>query len=1311
MILSVRNNRIRVPILFTYNAVDFVLVFAGFILIALNFVDSSLLQIEILKYCFSFVILFFLPGWIVVRLLKISDKFRKIPILVISFSISVAITSIIYTIVLILMVEPSGLIISITYSALSLIPIVLRYTAFKKSYKSIFVKNRKKDYNLVEIITLVWITSFFVFSILYIYPEMVNTPWYDIVRHYASVSVINDHADLFRSPYPWFHLSLAALNDVTESEMWVFQTANSFISIILILAFYSMAKAYLYKFNKYAHLLATIVFTGFTGLGWIFYYQNIEPIMSLNEHFSLLSNAYTATYFDIGLGQSQWLWLWFRPITIDFILTLSLFFLMRTENLNRLTYLILSSFFIITLSLVHFPGVVLIVLVIFILAIFVPKIKLRIKDMALSLIISLPVAASVFMSYVIIFGSDYVPFKGTHMIILECISIASFLLLVYTKRVHIPINLNYKRVISVFLAIYGILFIYWLTNIDAIKYDISRYIVFPGGLFSVPISIFPELLGLAGLLSIPIIVIVIKNNRNNPLLLFPVVFIFMLIIGKIISYVIINIQETGYWERRLVPYTWIAVSILSPIAIFKISNYINGIKSAGKNLVIRKRLITVLFVFFLVMGSMMSSFLTLEYQRAITSQSKVSDNEKALLDEVKKLDPHSTILSLTPRSKSLAEFQLFNYNVGEYRDQIWPSLSPEMPMNIVNGLNSTAIVYLNNQDIDKIIENRYNNGYMASHVLENAQEIQKNSNFGKIIQIPRLSPPTSASDMVLILPNEISRSQYYAYDILSYGQYNFTTALLADISTIKEAKILVAPNEEIANTIIDFKKAMDLSFENLIILNLDGYGKIGQIEGDFMGPRLDHKDFFEYENSYANSYNNAITYSRQYSNPVNLSEYDSIKIDWVGQGTYKDHTIRFSSDSNGIIEYKFNDWWKGPKQLLLPMNLTDIDSGFSEINVQRAVINNASWSEISKISIIKPDSFTDFDPSVSLNNFLFISESKGSSIESIYSNESIKLNQSSIIPSNYPSSYKPLATFDNNIPFILQNKEQDYNIFYINIFTLLRNFHDNNFSSAEMYSIYGKLLDWLGVDIPIYKSIEKSPLDLVEGGIGAFSKGAFNGNVTLQSTSAIINTNTVKSKINVDGVNSDIENLLQIVPLNVDQVKIKSNSSIISGIYGFYANSFSPHKTVLNFTGNPSVLSIIYNNNEERRINGSDITIELDNANIISRQPKIMVNGVSDFIQFYAYGELGDKIGAIDIDLKVIGESNFDIRYADKFIMIEKAQLTGKYETGWTKFFRDDGDAILLDIDDLIKRDTIVYSLLLVSLCCIYNLYLTRRKK
>ena len=91
LILSLRNKRIWVPILFTYNAVDFIFVFSGFILIILNFFDSSLLVTEILKYCFSFLLLFLLPGWIFVRLLNLSDKFHKIPILVISFSISLGV--------------------------------------------------------------------------------------------------------------------------------------------------------------------------------------------------------------------------------------------------------------------------------------------------------------------------------------------------------------------------------------------------------------------------------------------------------------------------------------------------------------------------------------------------------------------------------------------------------------------------------------------------------------------------------------------------------------------------------------------------------------------------------------------------------------------------------------------------------------------------------------------------------------------------------------------------------------------------------------------------------------------------------------------------------------------------------------------------------------------------------------------------------------------------------------------------------------------------------------------------------------------
>lgn len=1311
LILSFRNKRIWVRILFTYNAVDFLLVFSGFALIMLNFLHSSSLAVEILKYIFSFMMLFFLPGWLVLRLLKLTEKFHKIAILVISFSVSLGITSILYTLILISRVEPSGLIISITFSALSLIPIVLRYVINKRADRRIFVKNRKKDYNLVEIITLIWIVSFFAYSIAYIYPEMADVPGFDIVRHYATSSVINDHPDLTRSPYPWFHLSLGALNDVTDSDMWLFQSGNSFISIILILAFYCMAKAYLYKFNKYAHLISTIIFTCFSGLGWIFYYHNLPSFLPLEELNHFVSIAFAATYFDVGTGQSQWLWLWFRPITVDFILTILLLFLMRTENLNRFVFIVISSLIIITLSLVHFPGLMLFIIIVFCLAIFVPKIKLHTKDMVVSSLISLPISALVFTVYTIIFGIDNIPFNKIHMIALEGISIISLLLLIYVKRVNIPLSFNEKRIISIVLLIYGILFAYWVTNMNEIKDDIYQIFAFPGALYSIPIAIFPELLGLAGILAIPIIVIILKRDRKNPLVLFPILFISIFVIGRIISYVIINYQTVDYWERRLVPYLWITVSVLSPIAMIKIVDYINKIKIRSRKYAVVKKLTTVLIFFFLILGSMLSTFLSLDSQKVSISASNITEEEEMSLNKVKELDPHSTIMSLTPRSKSLAEFQHFNYNVGYYRDQIWPSLSPELPMNILNGLNSSAVIYLNNADLVEMSRKDNDKAYLGTHVLENAPEIAKNSSLGKIIQIPRLSPPTSSSEMVLVLPNELTTSQYYAYDILSLNHYNFTTALLSDISTIKNAKILVTPSEEIANIVIEGKDDMALNFEKIIILNLDGYEQLGNIEGETLNRRLNHTDIVQYRAENDDFANSLVNLTRQFDEPLDLSKYDIMKLNWVGQENNKSYAIQFSSGSSGYIEYQIKDSWKGAKELLLPMNMTDVDSKFNENSIKGEVTNNPSWTNISKMSIITIGSPADSDPGFDINDLQFVSELKANSIKSTISNDSIKFSQSSIIPITYPSSYTIDSTFDNDIPFILHKDERNYDIYYINIFPLLQNLDQNILSSEEIYSLYDKLLDGLEIDFPKYESTAKSPLDLTEGGIAAFREGTFSGDVNMLSTSSIVNTDTDISKLNIDGKSDIILGLKRIIPLTVDQVEMKTNNSTISGIYGFYAGITSPQKTVLNFIGKPAVLSLISINNEEKRIDGANITLTLDNSDIISRQPKIEVNGVSNFSLFYPYGELYDKFRALGSDLESHGKSSFNIKYADRFILIENAKLSGDYDTSWTDYFRGNENIKLLRVDNLIKIDTLSSILFLVLIFSLYNYYLTRQKK
>jgi hypothetical protein len=894
------------------------------------------------------------------------------------------------------------------------------------------------------------------------------------------------------------------------------------------------------------------------------------------------------------------------------------------------------------------------------------------------------------------------------MIAMEGIAIISLLLLKYSKRINISIPLSDKRIISVALLAYGILFVYWLTNIDSIKDDIYKIFAFPGALYSVPISIFPELLGLAGFLSIPVMVLLLrKNNRTDPLVIFPIIFIGILIVGRIISYVNINIQSSDYWERRLVPYLWISVSILSSIAVPKLINLLDRLKLFGRNFTEIRVFATIFVIFFLVLGAMLSTFLTLEYSSIVASISTASENEKTLLNELTEVNPNSTILTATPRSQSLAEFQHFNYNIGYYGEQIWPSVSPELPMNILSGLNSTAIIYMPNKDMDAIIRQGYDDAYVASHLLQIAPDIGNNSSLGKIIQIPRLSPPTSSSDMVLVLPNEISKSQYFAYDILSLGQYNYTSALPSDISTLKNAKILVAPSEEIANNIIEFRDIFKLNFENLIILNSDGYGQIGQLVGELMNPTFNYTDWIQYKYKKNDTDNSQIAYARLYDNPVDLSTYDLIKFDWIGQGKNEYHTIEFSSKSGGSIKYQFKDTWKGSKELILPMNITKDLFKYNGVDINGEVVDNISWSDISRIEIFTSNSFPGPDPNINLDAFEFVSDISTGSIKSISNGDTLRFNPVSIIPSTYPSSYQVSSTFDNNVPFILQRETGNYSISYINIFPLIQNLDNNKLSPVEMYSLYGRLLDNIGIDLPIYNTVVNSPSDLVKGHIASFSNGIFTGNVTMQSTYAQITTNTANLSVNVDGNYSTLNDLSRIIPLNIDRVKINSNSSTISGIYGFYTLTTSPHNTTVSFIGNPAVVSLIYENNHEKLLYGGNITITLDNAKIISRQPDVFVNGSANFSQFYSYGELNDIVGSLGSDLESQGQTSFTIKYADKFMLSEDTQFSNPGNLRASHF--DNGNVNLINLDNLLKVDTFASILLLVILFCLYNFYITRR--
>jgi hypothetical protein len=1184
------NIEIRIPVRISVNTVDYFFIISALLVLLLNIVNISSTTIEIVRFCFSVMVSFFLPGWVFIRLLDVYDKIKKLPILVLCFSISIGLSSLIYTFKLFRNNEMSTLILLLIYLSISLFPL-LKHGNKKLNKNKIHLKTQSKSFNLVEIITITWISFFFIFTILILYPQFAYVPGNDIIRHYSTILGLKDLSESFHSEYPWFHFSLASLNEISKSEIWLFQSGIPFLSIMMIFSFYIMSKAYIFSINRNAHLLATSIFTTFSGLGWIYFIQNL-PSFSHNDQFHLLSLSFFGTYYDIGIGQSTWLWLWFRPITVGFTIFFLLLYIMRIETIGRITYIIISSMLMLILSLTHFSEFSIFVMMLFIISIFLPKLRIRFKETILSIIISLISYSLISTVYLNILGSNSVSFHKEYVILLVILSSLTLLLLKYSRRLKFSIKINDKRIISFMLLIYGIIIAYWIANSNTVARAINDIISSPMDILAVPVTIYPILLGITGIFAIPAIIIILKDYRSNPIIIFPIILLSIIIIGKIISFININFDNLGYWERRLIPYLTMSASIIATITIYKIINYITLKIAPPKKLNFLKNLTIVTMVSFLVLLGTLSTYLSLEYQTLQTSQNIFTNNEKQLQNNNLFTNSHSTLLTVSSRSSSVAEYANLNYIIGYYKFQIWPSKSPELPLNILNGLNNSANIYVSKGDLNQIKKSGYEDGYISSHLMQVAPKISIDNDQNKILQIPKLSPPTSKSEMVLVLPdNTVKAHYYYAYDILSQGKYNYTTAKLSDISTIKKAKIIVVPNEEIASIITNYKNIYNLQFKSIIIFNLDGYGKIANVYGTSL------------KNSSESSYSIA--------------------------------------SNNGNKEFnKFNS----------------------------IVSKNSIQSNLNNNTIILP-SILNINPII------------------------------------HDPAYIVRAHYNNGIPFVLEKSNDAYNIYYVNVFPIIKNINSDYSNSESMYSVLGKSLNMINMTFPSYKFIDKPSSQLVSGGISAFSKAILKGNISINSPSSLIFSDKSPISININNSKYVINNLRNIIPIDVNDVQIKSNNAIFNGGSGFYTNLTLQEPSTINFIGKPAIISLLLDNNHKIDVKGKNIQININKINILSRQPKIVLNGITNFSQFYAYGDLNSKIRVLGKNLVTDGKVNLNIIYSDKFMISNGTSLNGKIISPQSTYYQN------VESISIFKLSDITYITVMVLIFIIYNIYITNRKQ
>ena len=517
------------------------------------------------------------------------------------------------------------------------------------------------------------------------------------------------------------------------------------------------------------------------------------------------------------------------------------------------------------------------------------------------------------------------------------------------------------------------------------------------------------LLGITGIFAIVSIPMLIHRHKEHSIVIFIVMFVLMICIGRAITYIGSEFTATGYFERRIVFHVYAAGCILAPFSIFKIIEYLDKMEITSA---LRKRahLLSFTFISFLVLVGTLSTFISIEYQINFDSRFAVTDSKIQAISKSVSRDPYSTLLTASAQSRDIAEFSSPGYLIDSWSKQIWPSQSPELPLSILPMFNS-SFIYLQGND-DEIVSTNYKNGYLNKHLLQVAPVIYENTS-EKVFQLPRLSPVSSSSDTVFVLPDHVfdypTTYYYFAYDILSLLGYNYTTALLSDVSTISKAKILVAPSESVAMKIEQYRKDYGLKYNELIALNLDGYygelwkkmtnsrlydsnnrsstilervddwipsssgsGKIGTPEitvSDLDNPLSGNKSS---KISVGKGNNSHWEISNEFGGqPKNLTQFDFLHFDWYGRGDGKWYVLQFTSTTGGSFWYRLQDSLEGWNRIILPLHLRDGISNSFGVVYEKRKIKGPSWSDIIKIEFRTESSSVNQGGEFYLDGFYF----------------------------------------------------------------------------------------------------------------------------------------------------------------------------------------------------------------------------------------------------------------------------------------------------------------------------------------------------
>lgn len=817
---------------------------------------ASLNSLNIAKLFASVLLTSFLPGYVLLKIVCNSRglAFPNIGIGVLSILLSFIVTSLTSYLHWIIKCGFAKLNSTLLFSyALLLIVFIVRSQFICSRIKERKMPKGINTLSFYEALVLVCLSSYliWVFHSTHFAPQTLQILHDELehagltqrlLRGWQSWQAVETGSD-WSYPY-FFHLILISAQSL--SNVPFFNTYLSFFFLLMVpaFAFHSMAQM-IFRNRKNVPLLATTIFSVFSGFGWIYVRFLNGGIDSYALGPSTILNASQRTY---DIVYSTWLPIYIAPYTVDLAILFLLVGLTRCKQVSGKTLSILTVLLVTFGGLVHVEKMLMLAFLLFILSLLyvlnVAKSAYRLKIVLCCYVIGL------IMFFLLDFLAPYQIHPKYSSMIWYAISlcvIGSILMLIGEKvkaRAHsLILKINRKHLkyalACLALASYLILSVALFYSFHSYRFNEQ----------SVPLWFIPLKMGAAGLLSLfGLFFSARQRNEVDSFIALCIGTIFMQLLLYHLPFALVSIALPEF--RIFRDLLWSFLSIVAAYGCTKIVEVFE--RSIDKTVL--KHFILCLFLFMMFVSAIPSHFLKVGY--FMSAQPSMSEGEMDALNYLSAVEipSGSSILTGLPKKElyAVTGTPAVSLTNPDFAALVFSSKSPSTVIYLLHYFN-ISYIYLNSEDL-QFLRNRYGHTFFV-WLLHWLPSLFNNST-ATIYKVPPLSPPLDESKTAVITGDLLHYetrareeenaektgvsfdyitiakgsqfSDYYAPPLLAaIMSLNYTTISKFDSSLLDYSTIFM-PDSNLTDTrasqLVDWIK----SGRVLIAINSQGQGSFGE---------------------------------------------------------------------------------------------------------------------------------------------------------------------------------------------------------------------------------------------------------------------------------------------------------------------------------------------------------------------------------------------------------------------------------------------------------------------------------------------------